>query len=507
MTYRFLLNRINVDENVPPGELLLDIIRYYRGLTGTKEACREGDCGACQILLGELVNNRIHYQAVNACLLAVGAIAGQHIVTIEGLNSEQLNPIQRVLVEKGAIQCGFCTPGLVMALTGFFLNSTLSDESDALDSIAGNLCRCTGYAGIKRAVNALCGQFDLSTSPLERRIEDLIVWKILPAYFASVPNRLKQFSAIPSTVTDCGFCPPLPSGEGWGEGKQKGAFRDRSQYSKSSGQPDNAVLIAGGTDLFVQKPKKLYSQALHFLINESPHPLIRKENTDCVINALTTIEQIRTSLLLQSCFPQLAEDFKLICSAPVRQRATLGGNLVNASPIGDLAVFFLALNAQLILLSCSQSRIVPLQQFFQGYKQIDLKPGERLLEARFEIPAQVGRFSYEKVGKRMHLDIASVNSAMLIQEQAGKISKVHLSAGGVAPFPLYLAKTSAYLVGQNVCLETVKTAAEIALSEIVPISDTRGSAQYKRLLLRQLLYAHFDKLFPEVFKGGTFNAD
>lgn len=123
MTYRFLLNRNNVDENVPPGELLLDIIRYNRGLTGTKEACREGDCGACQILAGELINDGIHYQAVNACLLPIGAIAGQHVVTVEGLNSEQLNPIQRALVEYGAIQCGFCTPGLVMVLTGFFLTA------------------------------------------------------------------------------------------------------------------------------------------------------------------------------------------------------------------------------------------------------------------------------------------------------------------------------------------------------------------------------------------------
>ena len=418
------------------------------------------------------INDRIHYQAVNACLLPVGAIAGQHVVTIEGLNSEQLNPIQRALVENGAIQCGFCTPGLVMALTGFFLNSTHSDESAALDSIAGNLCRCTGYAGIKRAVSALCQQFDLSASPLERRIEDLIAWQILPTYFATVPEMLSQYLA-----------------------------------GKTSEPLDNAVLIAGGTDLFVQKPEKLHSQPLHFLSNESLHPLIRKQNSDCIINALTTIEQIRTSPLLQSCFPRLAEDFKLICSAPVRQRATLGGNLINASPIGDLAVFFLALDAQLTLLSGSQTRTVPLQQFFQGYKQIDLKPGERLLEVRFEIPTQVDRFSYEKVSKRMHLDIASVNSAMLIQEQAGKISKVHLSAGGVAPFPLYLAKTCAYLVGQNVCLETVKTAAEIALSEIAPISDTRGSAQYKRLLLQQLLYAHFVKLFPESFKGEVFNAD
>jgi xanthine dehydrogenase small subunit len=503
MAYRFLLNRNSVEENVSPCELLLDIIRQNRGLTGTKEACREGDCGACQILLGEHLNDRIHYQAVNACLLSVGTISGGHVVTIEGLNREQLNPIQRLLVENGAIQCGFCTPGLVIALTGFFLNSTLSDESAALDSVAGNLCRCTGYAGIKRAVKALCRQFDLSTSPLERRIEDLVAWQILPIYFATVPEMLKNVHEITLTPYF------LSRRERVGESTQVIAGTLPSQYSagKISEPLDNAVLIAGGTDLFVQKPRKLCSQPLHFLANDSLQPLIRQENTDCVINALTSVEQIRTSPLLQSCFPRLAEDFKLICSAPVRQRATLGGNLVNASPIGDLAVFFLALDAQLTLVSGSQKRTVPLQHFFQGYKQIDLKPGERLLEVRFEIPTQVDRLSYEKVSKRMHLDIASVNSATLIQEQAGKISKVHLSAGGVAPFPLYLAKTCAYLVGQNVCLETVMTAADIAQSEIAPISDTRGSTQYKRLLLQQLLYAHFVKLFPEFFKGEVFNAD
>jgi xanthine dehydrogenase small subunit len=471
MTYEFLLNRNSVEENVPPGELLLDIIRQNRGLTGTKEACREGDCGACQILVGELINNCIHYQAVNACLLPVGAITGRHVVTIEGLNSEQLNPIQRALVENGAIQCGFCTPGLVMALTGFFLNSTLSYESAALDWVAGNLCRCTGYTSIKRAVQALCRQFDLSVSPSEHRVEDLIAWQILPAYFAAVPEMLSQYSA-----------------------------------SKTAEPLDTSVLIAGGTDLFVQNPQKLHSQALHFLSNKSLQPFIRTQGSDCVINALASIEQIRTSALLQSCFPRLAEDFKLICSAPIRQRATLGGNLINASPIGDLSIFFLALDAQLILLSGSQTRTVALQQFFQGYKQIDLKSVERLLEIKFEIPSQIDRFNYEKVSKRIHLDIAAVNSAMLIQEQAEKITHVHLSAGGVAPFPLYLANTCAYLRGQTLCLETVKTAANIAQNEIAPISDSRGSAEYKSLLLQQLLYAHFVKCFPEIFNGGSFNA-
>ena len=472
MSYRFVLNRDNVEENMPPGELLLDIIRRNRHLTGTKEACRAGDCGACQILLGKLLNERVSYQAVNACLLPVAAVSGHHLVTIEGLNGEQLNPIQCALVENGAVQCGFCTPGLVIALTGFFLNSALSDESAALDSIAGNLCRCTGYAGIKRAVQQLCQQYDLATSPPERRIDDLIAWQILPAYFAAVPDSLRSY---PASV------PVEP--------------------------PDSVVLIAGGTDIFVQQPPKLHAQALHFLSNESRQPLITQENTDCIIDALATIEQIRTSSLLHSYFPQLADNFKLICSAPVRQRATVGGNLVNASPIADLAVFFLALDAKLTLGSGAQTRLVPLRQFFQAYKKIDLKPGERLSAIRFELPTQAQRFSYEKVGKRRHLDIATVNSALLIREQNGKISNVHISAGGVAPFPLYLAETCAYLLSQTVAVETVKTAARIAQHEIAPISDTRGSAHYKRLLLRQLLYAHFVKLFPDIFVAETFHGD
>ena len=472
MAYSFLLNNHHVEENVPPGALLLDIIRRNRGLTGTKEACRAGDCGACQLLSGQLFNGRVRYRAVNACLLPMGAISGHHVVTIEGLNSGQLSPVQQALVDNGAIQCGFCTPGLVMALTGFFLNSALSDESAALDSIAGNLCRCTGYVGIKRAVKQLCQQYHLAMSSPERRIDDLIAWKILPAYFAGVPDSLSRYPA-----------------------------------NKASEPPDTAVLVAGGTDLFVQNPQKLHSQPLYFLSNESRQALIAQENTDFVIDALATIEQIRTSPLLPACFSRLADDFKLICSAPVRQRATVGGNLVNASPIGDLSVLFLALDARLILGSGAQTRVVPLRQFFQGYKQIDLKPGERLSAIRFEIPATDCRFNYEKVCKRRHLDIAAVNSALLIREQDGKINTVHISAGGVAPFPLYLAKTCAYLLGRTVDLETVKTAAQMAQTEIAPISDTRGSAHYKRLLLRQLLCAHFAVLFPEIFQGETFNAD
>lgn len=462
MIARFLLNQMIIEDSLRQHERVLDVVRRNQQLTGTKEACGEGDCGACQILLGELLDNRLHYQAVNACLLPVGAVSGQHIVTVEGLNGPGLNPIQQALVAHGAIQCGFCTPGLVTALTGFFLNSAVSDESAALDSVAGNLCRCTGYAGIKRAIRHLCLHFDLSGSPLENRITDLIAWNILPGYFADVAPILSHCSPDDTEVLQ-----------------------------------DDALLIAGGTDLFVQKPENLQNQPLHFLNRTGDMPFIRQQRQHYVIDALATVEQLRTSPLLRQSFPNIAEDFKLICSAPVRHRATVGGNLVNASPVADLAVFLLALDAVLTIVSGGHARSVALRDFFTGYKEIDLHAGERLSDIRFEIPNSATAFNFEKVSKRPYLDIASVNTACCIRHTNGRIDKAQLSAGGVAPFPLYLAATCNYLQERSIDPETVKAAANIVQDEIAPVSDLRGSVRYKRLLMTQLFYAHFLKLFPD----------
>ena len=348
----------------------------------------------------------------------------------------------------------------------FFLNSSNTDVPSAEDSIAGNLCRCTGYAGIKRALEELCHKFDLSHSSPENRITDLINWKILPKYFSSVVDILTQIVPAKKPVL----------------------------Y-------ENSVLIAGGTDLFVQQPEKLQSQPLYFLTPDPSLPAIRREQQSCVINAQSTVEQLRTSSLLQTILPTLVEDFKLICSAPVRQRATVGGNLVNASPIGDLAVFFMALDASLIISAKTDKRTVALKHFFQAYKQIDLKASEQLLEIRFEIPATTSRFNYEKVSKRTYLDIASVNSAISIQTRDRGIAKIHIAAGGVAPFPLYLTKTCAYLTGKTITPKIIRSA-----NEITPISDIRGSARYKRILFKQLILDHFLKLFHETISWETLNA-
>jgi xanthine dehydrogenase small subunit len=447
---QFLLNQQVITPSLPAYSSLLTVIRQQQGLMGAKDGCHTGDCGACLILLGRLINGQLYYQTVNACLLPLVAVTACHIVTIEGIETGQLNPIQQALVTNGAIQCGFCSSGLVMALLGFFLTSERSDEVAAVDAVAGNLCRCTGYAGIKRAIAQLCDQFDLSRSPITQRIQELVAWQFLPCYFLTIAKQ-------------------LPHG-----------------YSCHTG----SLLIAGGTDLLVQQPRCLHTEPLHYLANKS-EPIHIKDQL-CLIPATISIEQLRTSPVLQTLLPNVADDFKLIASAPIRHRATLGGNLVNASPIADLAITFLALDAKLI----TNNRTLALKDFFLAYKQVDLQPNEQLQTVSFNTET-AQYFSFEKVSKRQYLDIASVNSALSIEQQDKQIIQAHLAAGGVAPIPLYLSKTSDFLIGKTINADTVLNAVSIAETEISPISDTRGSAAYKRLLFRQLLLAHFLKLFPE----------
>lgn len=463
---QFILNRKDITTIAPPGTVVLDFLRRQQQLTGCKEACRDGDCGSCTILLGERWKQVVRYQPVSACLLPVGEATGKHVVTVEGLNRNVLSPVQQALLEEGAVQCGFCTPGLVLTLTAFLLNCTSADYAEGLVWLSGNLCRCTGYAGIKRALTRLCRQFaDLPPSPV--RLQALVQREVLPDYFLHITHRLQQL--------------PLPA--------------------ISTVISPSATLVAGGTDLFVQRAESLRTAELEFLSRHQELSGIWREDNRCFIGAGTTVKEIRNSPLLQPLFPTLRRDFELICSMAVRHRATLGGNLVNASPAGDLIVYFLALDATVCLRDGVAQRELPLRCFYRGYKQPDKSPREFLQWLSFVLPNKPWGFNFEKICKRAYLDIASVNSAMLIQIDRSVIAQVHLSAGGVAPIPLYLQKTGDYLVGKTVAEETVRQAAAIAQTEIHPIDDIRGSAKYKRLLLRQLIFAHFLTLFPDQITG------
>ena len=504
---QMVINRTPVDLNLHPGRVALDVLRDTLGLKGVKEGCREGDCGACTILLGQLCGEHVAYQAVVSCLLPIGDCAGKHLVTIEGLNPSPLpdhqessvepetpgrwtalpplSLVQKAFLEQGAIQCGFCTPGLVVAIAGYLLSAESWDEEEAMLSIAGNICRCTGYAAIRRALRQLLVQ--LPAGNANNRVEKLIVSGFLPGYFRTVPAMLAQCTPAPAPLSDLQQL----------TGRTRRRSVQRRPSPESISFPDQPFLVAGGTDLYVQKTGQLESAPLELLSSRSELHTISITGNWCRIGGGITVEELRLAPELRRILPHLPEYLKLISSTQIRNRATLAGNLINASPIGDLTILLLALGAEVELSDGKRSRRVPLRSFYLGYKKMDRRADELLAAVHFPLPQSGDLFNFEKVGRRIHLDIASVNTACSVRMIDDTVEEMHLSAGGVAPIPLYLEKTCAYLRGRELDAASLAEALRVADSEISPISDVRGGADYKRLLLRQLIKAHFAGFFPE----------
>ncbi len=453
----FILNDQEVRTDCAPGTLVLDFLRHRSRLVGTKEGCREGDCGACVVLIGKLAGSQLSYQPVTSCLMPIGELGGRHLVTIEGLNLPDLTPVQQAIVDEGASQCGFCTPGIVVSLTGYLMQADLPIDVDGVKyALSGHLCRCTGYRSLKACADRLRTALGERTG-----IDTLLAGEGLPRYFQTIPDRLK---ALPESG---------PSSDG-----------------------ETPVVIAGGTDLYVQIGEDIPESKVDLLNLRPELSGISQRNGHLRIGASTTFEDFAADRRVQELMPSIRDDMSLIASWQIRNRATLGGNIVNASPIGDMTILLLALEAQLVLERQEERRVVPIIDFFLGYKKLDIRPDEILLEIL--IPRRPGSLvDFEKVSKRRSLDIASVNSAMRADLDGDTFREVGLAVGGVAPVPLFMRKTRDFLTGRTINLETLRGALEVARTEISPISDVRGSAEYKRLLAGQLLKAHFVNLFPE----------
>lgn len=486
----FILNSEDIQTDLPSGMTVLDFVRYRQNLKGTKIGCREGDCGACTILVGELVDDKVRYRSMTSCLMPLANAAGKHIVTIEGINPADgsLTPVQQALVDESGTQCGFCTVGFVMSLTGHCISSpsvsipsvsspqgskgsTSPAVDAAISAIDGNICRCTGYKSIERAAETICRQ-----SAEGRRH--------IPNYFGDIPKRLATMHAM---------------------------------TAKPATRAVSVGFVGGGTDAYVQKPE-IYAEtdAEHLFFDPSLRG-VRDLGDFIEIGASATVTDLLESPAMNAIFPDLYKHLKLVSSTPIRNMATLAGNFVNASPIGDMTVWFLALDTSILLsvppaVAGGVVREIPLADFYLGYKQLDKTDDEIITAVRFRKPFGNFRFNFEKVCKRTYLDIASVNTAISlklydagppvpeilrsqVEVEGPKIQVAHVSAGGVAPIPLYLRKTSAFLAGKEVSQETIDLAAEIIQDEISPISDVRGSEDYKRLLLGQLFRAHFVEMF------------
>ncbi len=464
----FILNNEIIKTDLPSGYVLLDFIRKNQRLTGTKEGCREGDCGACTVLVGELNNNEVKYKTVNSCLFPLGDAHLKHIVTIEGLNLETPNYLQERFVELGGTQCGFCTPGFIVSSLGYFITNENYKLDDAVQFVAGNICRCTGYAGIKRALNStiefLNSSIKSTNGKNKSNLNELIRIKLIPDYFTSIPEKLK-------------------------------ALQSKEEKSLKS---DSKILISGGTDLYVQKWDELVDKNVNLISLTNQFRGIEIVEDEIFIGGATTISEVEESDLIHSIFPELRDYLKLFGSKPIRNRATVAGNIANASPIGDFTNILLALNAFIHLVRDNEKRKVPLRKFFLAYKQLDKQENELIQSISFKKPDKNYLFNFEKVSRRTYLDIASVNSTFFGYMENGIFKEVSITAGGVAPIPLFLNEASSFLSNRKINLETIEQTLEIAIKEISPISDARGSAEYKTFLLRQLILAHFDKLFPDL---------
>lgn len=453
---QFILNEQLIKTSLPPGSTVLDFVRYQKRLMGTKIGCREGDCGACTVLVGDFENDKLVYRSMTSCLMPLINAQGKHIVTVEGINMKALSPVQQAMVDTNGTQCGFCTIGFVMSFTGFVLHEENKDYKKAVECVDGNICRCTGYKSIERAAAVISEK--VNDKPADETIEWLVQHEFIPAYFTDIKTRLL---ALQNSL-------------------------------QTNGTATDGLTIGGGTDLNVQKHHVVKKSALNNVYDSKPLKGIRIENNQCIIGASVTVTEFSESKLIQDIFPKLDQYIKLVSSTPIRNMATLAGNLVNASPIGDMTVFLLALDASIVLGNKNSGRTIKLKDFYKGYKQLDKVADEIITQILFDVPSANAVFNFEKVCKRTYLDIASVNAAGLIQlDEQGNIEELHLSAGGVAPYPKYLSNTIAFLKGNKPTSAVLKEAILVMNDEIAPISDARGTSDYKRLLLRQLFLAHF----------------
>lgn len=384
----------------------------------------------------------------------------------------------RALAEANGSQCGFCSPGFVVSLTAYLIGGErgkLSVEG-AISAVEGNLCRCTGYGSIKRAAARLVEEFGDLPVDASRRLEALVAAGV-------VPTALQLFATGQM----------LTAG---------GAPGDTKDFIV------RGFVLGGGTDFFVRNPDPDRGDYPEYtLLGRNPELRrveLRANGGDgnaprLEVGAALNWREFFSEPRVLELVPGLGAFEKLLASPLVRERATIGGNIANASPVGDLTAMLLALGASVrIEGGPGGPRELPLESLFLGYKKLDLRPGEYIASALLPAARKVERFNFEKVSKRERLDIAAVNSAAVFELALDeRIERARISAGGVAPVPLVLKKTAAFLAGKRPDPATALEAARIAAGEIAPIGDVRGAADYRSRLLQRLVLSHFVRLFPE----------
>ncbi len=469
---QFLLNReLRTEHALDPNVTVLNYLREHVGKTGTKEGCASGDCGACTVVVGELDGDRVRYRTLNSCLTFVSSLHGKQLITVEDLKHQgKLHSVQQAMVDCHGSQCGFCTPGFIMSLFALQKNSSGYDKGATMEALAGNLCRCTGYRPIIDAAEQACcqkqpDQFDAFESNTVAQLQ-----AIAPRETAELNSGDKR-CLVPLTVADLA-----------------------DLYAANP----EARLLAGGTDLALEVTQ--FHRELPVMIyvgHIEDMKRIEVTDKDIEIGAAAALSDCYEALSRE--YPDFGELLHRFASLQIRNQGTLGGNIGNASPIGDAPPLLIALGAQIALRQGNTRRILPLQDYFLDYK-VTARQEAEFIEKIIVPRAQANQaFRAYKVSKRLDDDISAVCAAFNLTIVDGVVRDARIAFGGMAAIPKRASACEAALVGSAWYPGVIERACNALGEDFTPLSDFRASKEYRLLTAQNLLRKFFlEQQSPEV---------
>lgn len=479
-TIRFILaNQVEEVSNCDPSRTVLEFLREDKKLMGTKEGCAEGDCGACTVVIGELHDGGIRYQAVNSCIQFLATLDGKQLVTIEDLSTKgdqspsELHTVQQAMLDQHGSQCGFCTPGFVMSLFAMFHNNSEDpvERGDIDLGLAGNLCRCTGYAPIIKAAQQSLGapRNDHFSECKEHTIEQLTSIRSTEAL--QLPGEYGKFYAPRTLAELCALMDDKPQ----------------------------AVLVAGATDvgLWVTKQNRKPDNII-YLGAVAELKQIRQNNDVLSLGAAVSYTDATASIT--KLYPAFLPLIERIGGTQVRNAGTIGGNIANGSPIGDMPPGLIAAGATLVLHSSQGQRVIDLEDYFIDYGKQDLRSGECVAQIHLPAPPDNQLFAVYKVSKRFEQDISAVCAAFSMQVVDSTICNVRVCFGGMAATPKRATACEQSLEGKDWNQQTIESAMTAMLSDYTPLTDMRASAVYRmkvaQNLLQRLFLEHSSMPYP-----------